>query len=320
MTLFFFIVAVAANVFVADSANMPRSRNRDLPLLSCDLCTLTTKNHFIFKRHRQRCVRENSSSAVGSTTHKSQVQSSEAEEFTEGNLSVEDAVQEEADESAEKSTDLVQPSGAEFTAGPSLEGEKTSRSRRCSLSDLDTSSVEPAVQRGSALNSTPEVSVQEPGDAEQSMEVDEAEWASTSMCSGDLPPPNVSRNYSCNHCAYTTNKSKEFLHHKIEQHKARIHIFSCIVCEYCSQYKHKLARHMSHAHNLVLKNEEIMPEYNKPEAGGGHKQSRQLLLPAPTQRRMKRKKVVSSKVVPKSNQSLENLLLKLRTKAKVSLL
>ena len=305
---------------------MPRSRNRDLPVLTCDLCALTTKNHFIFKRHRQRCLREHSSSALGSTTHKPHARSSEGEGVNEGNLSVEDAVHEETDGCSGKSSGKASPkaspletmqTSATQTAGPSLEGEKTSRRSR-SMSDLDTSCAELAAKRGSALSSKSEISELESGDPEESMEVDEAEWASTSRSSGDLPPPNVSRNYSCSQCAYATTKSREFLCHKIDVHKARIHIFSCVVCEYCSQYKHKLARHMSHAHNLMLKNEEIVPEFNKP-GGDGVTRPRLPLLSAPSQRLMQRKKVLSSKVGPRSGQSLDSLLVKLRTKAKVSL-
>ncbi|XP_076448895.1 uncharacterized protein LOC143285473 isoform X2 [Babylonia areolata] len=313
-------------------------RNPSLPILKCEFCPLATRNQFIFKRHRKRCLRENSS-----PSQKSALQSSAAEEGPpEGQEMLGSAVAER-----NESYYSVSDEGGSFSQGPSNDREDgdspqrksahdekntskeeemtsasvpskvshenriTLRLRKRSVSELDTS-VEQAAKR-SCTESKME------SDSEQEAEAEFKELEDSLRCpnsSGGLPPPNVCRNYKCGQCSFFTNKSREFLRHKIQQHKARLDIYSCTVCEYASQYKHKLMRHLSNSHNLHLKSAEVIPENVHLTAGGSEALPKKLLTHP--QKLDGAKKVVSSKVAPRTGQTLDNLLVKLRTRQKVT--
>ncbi|KAK7114642.1 zinc finger protein 142-like isoform X2 [Littorina saxatilis] len=290
-------------------------RNESLPVLTCDLCNLSSKNQFIFKRHRQRCLRDRGiPSQRWVAAQKARARSAEAKQDAEGSYG------EEEDDNEEEAGDDVM-AGDDKPASPrprantdirsslrgisaSSETHLTSRLRSRSTSDLDATNTD-APAMGSGL--------------EESMEMDAEDQPLAPRSDKELlPPPQVSRHYGCRQCGFTTNKSREFLYHKIQQHRARIQIFCCTVCEYASEYKHKITRHMSNSHSLPINKDEVAPEYSNlplPSAGTGVKR---LLSLGPAQRAMKRKRMVSSKVAPRSSQSLESLLGKLRAKAKVT--
>ncbi|XP_050399121.2 zinc finger protein 208 isoform X1 [Patella vulgata] len=63
-----------------------------------------------------------------------------------------------------------------------------------------------------------------------------------------LPSPRISRNYNCSECKFTTTKARVFLNHRRDNHDESFTIYPCNLCEYASQYKHKLQRHEAMAH------------------------------------------------------------------------
>ena len=76
-----------------------------------------------------------------------------------------------------------------------------------------------------------------------------------------LPPPLVNRNYRCTECGFTTNKSKIFLNHSIDNHGAKFSVYECSFCEYASRWKHKLDRHVKYAHKkFSLVHEELQAD------------------------------------------------------------
>ena len=321
------------SIFVAGSADMPR--NPDASVMKCDLCNLTTRNSFIFKRHRRRCMRDNVSPSDRPLSPESDGLQSEDNEAL-------DTTENELEASGENSPVITEKDGSislktkpnpaargkvslsgraspkveesDLTVLSTSQGDKmTSRLRSQPFSDLDSPGVALSNQSVSP-GSSQETPMPEICDAGQTCErKDEAEGNGpvASGSGGDLPPPFVCRNYRCSQCDFFTNKSREFLQHKIDQHRARLLIFACTVCEYASQYKHKLSRHMIHTHNLHLKNEEIMPL----SGGTGPGAKRPL---TGIHRLGRPRKVVLNKTAPKSSQSLDSLLIRLRTKAKVS--
>ncbi|KAL8608397.1 hypothetical protein ACOMHN_002630 [Nucella lapillus] len=307
-------------------------RNPDLPVLKCDFCPLATRNQFIFKRHRKRCLREN-----GGASQRSGAENLEEEmSINEGDMSMEGteessivsekrAGSQEAGSSREgddisqgkattgENNNPKEPVEEEMISTPSSkppsENRITLRLRKRSISDLETSGE----QSGTRTYTTkPDLE-----GGEQEFEICQKDTDDTSKSSGNatnLPPPNVCRNYRCGHCSFFTNKSRDFLWHKIDQHNARLEIYTCTFCEYASQYKHKLLRHMGHLHSIHLKTTEVAPEYSPLAAGGSGVQRKKPMIV-----KIRRgQRVVSSKVGPQSGQSLDSQLVKLREKQKVT--
>lgn len=301
-------------------------------MLTCNLCALSTKNHFIFKRHRQRCTRLHKGQAVAhrveaAVVHKGK--SSEWEDIKEDNIidTAVDGKDVDARASPEDSDKSELGNDAE-AAGP----EKIStRLRSRSVAEVEPSdqTQEDKSPETEVSSSRPDSSLRQILEEEgKCLEVRDVSVKPSSSCSSQniqrVPPP-VSRNYSCDTCTFTTTHSRDFLYHKIQMHNARHSVFSCVVCEYCSAFKHKIQRHMAQIHDIMLKINEIFPEG---DPKGPTTTGVQLTVPSgnelsrkPSKLQLKSsskaQKVVSSKVIRKSKQSnskLDSLLLKLRSK------
>ena len=75
-----------------------------------------------------------------------------------------------------------------------------------------------------------------------------------------LPLPPVCRNYKCEKCTFTTNKSRIFLFHQREVHGENITIYVCDHCEYASRHKNKVYRHRKLVHKDAAAIDEIPSE------------------------------------------------------------
>ena len=78
---------------------------------------------------------------------------------------------------------------------------------------------------------------------------------------GKKGKPAVIRNYACSKCDFQTIESKAFLYHMIKQHNCKYDIYACHICEYYSRYRHKVQRHVTFAHKLMVPYDEIQAEY-----------------------------------------------------------
>ncbi|KAL3859797.1 hypothetical protein ACJMK2_009991 [Sinanodonta woodiana] len=179
-----------------------------LPLNTCDLCSFSTRNAYIFKRHRVRCKREKEQGIIGKVKIQKAALISH-ESFTEEDSFLQsDANDEGIQDSTLHEMSVDEDASNSFESGPSSAKER-----------------------------------------EGTFKQDEPK-PTTPTTGGKARGP-VRRNYQCERCEYTTNKSREFLYHQVEVHSANYSIHSCQHCEYCSRYKHKLLRHMKLAHRLA---------------------------------------------------------------------
>ncbi|WAR11682.1 ZN845-like protein [Mya arenaria] len=70
-------------------------------------------------------------------------------------------------------------------------------------------------------------------------------------CPGVKIVKKICRSYSCPKCSFESKRSRDFLYHSVEVHNSRISIYACQLCDYCSQYRQKLKRHMHKTHGLI---------------------------------------------------------------------
>lgn len=322
-------------------------QNPKLPLLKCSMCGYSSKNHFIFGRHHQRCLRENGLSNIQSSTPAKEKNDSDDDLplkvksdlskvtiLPEGDLphiSKGESDSRVKDVLGKTSLAIKEP----LVSGTALENElvldhvslpKPEVDSEHKLIPNDKVSLDTKIIFKTKLTSTEsEASIPIPSSEQnnsiliensesQQLDAEGTEQnPSTSAANGEtLPPPNVSRNYRCGQCSFATTKSKAFLYHQIDNHRARIYIYPCSFCEYASRYKHKLARHVTFAHKKQVSMNEMLAENTKPRALVRQKQ---MVFAAHKMIKSKRITVGRSSTKKKT---LDAMLLKLKGKIKVS--
>ncbi|KAH3773201.1 uncharacterized protein LOC127846484 [Dreissena polymorpha] len=125
-----------------------------------------------------------------------------------------------------------------------------------SHSILDVDELDGSVQEGDP--SVPEVV--DPSDCDP-IEVNMDGSMTTDTESSAKPKQPKSFSYDCTKCSFQTRKSRDFLYHHVQEHESRMSIYACTKCDYCSQYRQKLRRHMGTAHGLDVDTADVVAEH-----------------------------------------------------------
>ncbi|XP_025114767.1 zinc finger protein 208-like isoform X6 [Pomacea canaliculata] len=322
-------------------------QNPNLPLLKCDICGFSTKNHFIFSRHRMRCLRVNGgvetdqASDKFADTHalekhldlKAVLTSSSSDGETstsKSDLALESAVLIDSKVSSrgksilanskkmseEKSFDVINLSSSSKVSSK-VKNETQSKQvlrLKTSLEEHSSQKTKSTGDKANLEDVEDDVPISElKKSLKDTSEGVERESEPSESSTTNLPPPNVSRNYRCNQCSFATTKSKVYLYHLIEQHRARISVFPCNFCEYASRYKHKLARHVTFAHKQHVAMNKMVAENLQP----GTASSASKRVGVVSHKLVKMRKTASGLGSGKSR-TLDSFLVKLRGKAKIT--
>lgn len=212
------------------------TKKQNLPLLKCNRCDFSTKNRYIYMRHKNRCsrvdipgLRKNYKAAVAAL-----------EKETSSSVG-DDRLDASQDESYVDLEESVREEEEPVTMEPSGNSDED-------VVAEDEVPEDSKPLRAAPTSKMPKIKLKFGG---RSQTVVRSQTASRGQ---------PKRNYSCEECNFKTTKSKVYLYHHINKHGASFNIFPCTMCDYGCRWKHKLLRHMKMVHHCTPNSDDVKAE------------------------------------------------------------